>query len=165
MSKFIQFLELFINILFNFLATLMHEIAHALVAILTMSKILSISVTPQIKFMDGYISIVYGSVRAIPRFLGLNVFVALAPFLLFIPLYYILNTADILDMGYKGGSFIFELDVYKFLKLPILEEYFIVQLFLGAFPSSTDYRVALRSAFSKGFFMLLVVSLGVLIWL
>jgi len=65
-------------------ATLLHELSHLIVAILTGSRVHGLSLWPKIEWRDGTpVSLEYGHVRYVPRLAAAHIFVGLSPLLLF----------------------------------------------------------------------------------
>jgi len=119
---FSQFL--FLDLLFNFPFTILHEICHFIIGIIFSAKPTSFSILPKIENNK----IIYGSVG----FMNLNVFntavTGLAPLLLFIPAYFLLEKFFICFYSEN----LLKAEIYGFI---------VVQLLNSAVPSREDLKI------------------------
>jgi hypothetical protein len=160
MNKFLLFLQISFDTIINFPATFFHEISHAFVSIVTFAKIYEINIIPKVEFHNDYsYSIVYGYVSSAPRIKAFQILSSLAPFLLLFIVYLMLNYYSILEISTMKNHIVFNFDYKKLFDLHWFTQYILFELFIGGFPSSTDYKVALKGVFSISFLVVFFISI------
>lgn len=122
-----------------FPAIVLHELAHATVAVLTGSKIVGFSFFP----VANNKSVVFASVSVAPRNKVAAILIALAPFSLWGLALYIMFLYGF--VAKSGNHYIFHYQ--EMLQLNKLHaSYAVWQLYTGGFPSTHDVKVAAKSA-------------------
>lgn len=127
----------YIRALLGLPATIVHELAHWVVAFLLFSRIDSISVMPRIEGRE----IIYGQVIYSPKLRVFSIPISLAPLLI--------NPAV--------AWFLFTIQIESIL-LDILRWYLIIIILFGSIPSTTDFKMAIRGLFTFSGFIFLCIG-------
>lgn len=143
-------------------STLLHELAHAVMVLLTSGKLISFSTTP---YSDEYGNITLGEVEFASRFKFLSIFVYFAPVLWWGVAVYLLIDMGLLYAGLNNGHLIIAVNL-KYADWGIssmLSTYGIFMLFQAGCLSSADIKGAIKSMASVSgvlFCLLIVLSIS-----
>ena len=131
-----QTIKLGLQIIFELPATILHELSHALVGLLTLCKVRGVSVLPRV--ING--ELVLGSVQVVPLVRVSLFFVGLAPLLLItLAVYMIYNKVVVVN--------------------EVVSVVLYLYLFKAGIPSLHDVKVAFKSLFStSGFLLITAIS-------
>lgn len=127
----------YIRALLGLPATIVHELAHWLVAFVLFSRMDSISIMPRFEGNE----IIYGQVVYAPKLKVFCIPISLAPMLINPVVAWILYSIQI-------HSILFEL----------IRWYLIVIILFGSVPSTTDFKMAIRGLFSSSAFIFLCIA-------
>lgn len=160
-----NFLKIIFQIAFNYPATIMHEMAHALFAVIIGGSFRNLTFAPSME--DGYLE--YGSVIVAHRYSGLLFIPLLAPVVWWVALWYIAITYGFLHVVNAQGVLTIEANFphAESLNDMLLHAYGAIQMLVAGKPSSVDVRGAVDSVLtfegSVLFGLLLVISTNVLL--
>lgn len=155
LTKLRIFLQTTWAYLFYLPGLILHEGSHALMAILTLSRITKIKLFPSITFSKdaSSYSVIYGYVQSVAKFKAAYMFIGIAPLLLWIIPVVIAQRSgwvDLVNLHFFPERF-FMLKNIWFL-------YVLAQISWAGYPSSQDWKVFATGLLSiSGFFVVLVI--------
>jgi len=177
-NKIMLYIKVFLEFIFYLLGTFLHESAHWVGAILTLSyvprkalieeedengnkykkEVAGFTIIPKIKKNH----IVYGHVLSSPRIKAAFVIISIAPLVWLVALYYMLYTSGLLYFSVEDGNIYFALD-YKslFSSENLLIIYLSLQLIWAGTLSSQDIKMFFVGVFSISFLVIASVGLGI----
>ncbi|MCK9549473.1 hypothetical protein [Aquamicrobium sp.] len=141
--------------------TFIHELTHLIVALLLGAKIKSFTIIPRVKFIDrNHYTVVYGSVEFSPKISAFNFLIGMAPLLMLIPIYLILEHLHFFQ--YNGTYW----ELY-FDELLAFSNWFYISILLellsGCLPSTQDIKMSFEGLFSfSGLVMFVIIGFIVL---
>lgn len=127
----------YIRALLGLPATIVHELAHWIVAFLLFSRMDSFTIMPRFEGRD----IIYGQVIYAPKLQVFSIPISLAPILINPAVAWLLYTIQI-----------------DSILLEIIRWYLIVIILFGSIPSTTDFKMAIRGMFTFSGFIFLSIG-------